>query len=432
MAKLCAKNQILYGPAGTGKTHHLQQLQKRYCQQAVQSDSDSFLTELLRPLVWRDVLILIMLDMNRSAKKAELVAHPFYQCKAALNQRDRRKGAGVWNVLSDHSVDLPKTKYNVRKPPYVFAALDDNYWVIADLNHDDVQEMRELLKQIKQGPVTSRDIERFSFVTFHQSYGYEDFIEGLRPVLSDEQDDGQVRYEIKQGAFVELCERARHDPSHNYAMFIDEINRGNVSKIFGELITLIELDKRDGQPNAIRVRLPYSGEWFSVPSNVSVYGSMNSADRSLTPLDTALRRRFEFVEMMPDVSVLAGRVVDGVALDQLLAVINQRIELLLGRDCLLGHAYLMSVDTFEQLKTVMQQRIVPLLQEYFYDDWRKIRWVLNDHRKPDQMQFVQQHDAQDQMQALFGVSLDVAVQPSYTLNVAAFDQVDSYRMVIGA
>lgn len=426
-----AKNQILYGPAGTGKTYHLQQLQKGYCEQAVQSDDDSFLAELLRPLVWRDVLLLIMLDMNRSVKKADLVAHRFYQCKATLNQRDRRNGAGLWNVLNDHSVDLPKGSYNVRKPPRVFAELDDNYWVIADLDHDDVQEMRVVLEQIKQGPQEQREIQRFSFVTFHQSYGYEDFIEGLRPVLSDEQEDGQVRYEIKQGAFVELCERARHDPSHHYAMFIDEINRGNVSKIFGELITLIELDKRDGQPNAIRVRLPYSGEWFAVPSNLSIYGSMNSADRSLTPLDTALRRRFEFVEMMPNATVLAGRVVDGVALDQLLAVINQRIKLLLGRDCLLGHAYLMSVETVEQLKAVMQQRIVPLLQEYFYDDWRKIRWVLNDHRKPEAMQFVQEHDAQQQMQKFFGASLDVAVQPSYTLNTAAFDQIDSYRMVIG-
>ncbi len=429
---LLTVNQILYGPAGTGKTYHLQQLQKGYCEQAVQSDDESFLAELLRPLVWRDVLLLIMLDMNHSVKKADLVAHRFYQCKATLNQRDRRNGAGVWNVLNDHSVDLPKGSYSVRKPPRVFAELDDNYWVIADLDHDDVQEMRVVLEQIKQGPQEQREIQRFSFVTFHQSYGYEDFIEGLRPVLSDEQEDGQVRYEIKQGAFVELCERARHDPSHHYAMFIDEINRGNVSKIFGELITLIELDKRDGQPNEIRVRLPYSGEWFAVPSNLSIYGSMNSADRSLTPLDTALRRRFEFVEMMPDATVLAGRVVDGVALDQLLAVINQRIELLLGRDCLLGHAYLMSVETVEQLKAVMQQRIVPLLQEYFYDDWRKIRWVLNDHRKPEAMQFVQEHDAQQQMQKFFGASLDVAVQPSYTLNVTAFDQIDSYRMVIGA
>lgn len=426
-----AKNQILYGPAGTGKTYHLQQLQKGYCEQAIQSDDESFLAELLRPLVWRDVLLLIMLDMNRSVKKADLVAHRFYQCKATLNQRDRRNGAGLWNVLNDHSVDLPKGSYNMRKPPRVFAELDDNYWVIADLDHDDVQEMRVVLEQIKQGPQEQREIQRFSFVTFHQSYGYEDFIEGLRPVLSDEQEDGQVRYEIKQGAFVELCERARHDPSHHYAMFIDEINRGNVSKIFGELITLIELDKREGQPNAICVRLPYSGEWFAVPSNLSIYGSMNSADRSLTPLDTALRRRFEFVEMMPNATVLAGRVVDGVALDQLLAVINQRIELLLGRDCLLGHAYLMSVETVEQLKAVMQQRIVPLLQEYFYDDWRKIRWVLNDHRKPEAMQFVQEHDAQQQMQKFFGASLDVAVQPSYTLNTAAFDQIDSYRMVIG-
>lgn len=267
------------------------------------------------------------------------------------------------------------------------------------------------------------------FVTFHQSYGYEEFVEGLRPVLADDTDDGEVRYEIRQGAFVELCEKARANPSHGYAVFIDEINRGNVSKIFGELITLIEPDKREGMPNAVSVSLPYSKKIFSVPANISIYGAMNTADRSLTPLDTALRRRFDFIEIMPEPEHLAGRMVEGIALPELLQRLNDRIELLVGRDYLLGHASFMAIENLDDLARVMRNKVFPLLQEYFFEDWSKIRLVLNDHRKEPEYQFVQESSTPDRLRELFGTA-SVQTLPAYRVNDGAFHQAEAYRQML--
>ena len=132
-------------------------------------------------------------------------------------------------------------------------------------------------------------------MTFHQSYGYEDFIEGLRPELKD----GQVNYSVRPGIFRKACEKAASS-TENYVLIIDEINRANISKVFGELITLLEPDKREGKTNAITVKLPYSHKLFSVPANLYLIGTMNTADRSIALLDTALRRRFEFEELQPD------------------------------------------------------------------------------------------------------------------------------------
>lgn len=429
-----AVNKIFYGAAGTGKTYRLQQLQQVYTEQLTQQDHATFLAEKLRDLTWRDVICLVFLDEQRLLRVPEIVGHPYFRAKVTASNRTDNINQTVWGTLMRHTpVESTTVKYALKRRAdlALFDKDDAGLWHLLDPQDDQLKELYELLDTLKRGAQPTETIERMSFVTFHQSYGYEDFIEGLRPVLNDDSDDGQVRYEIRRGVFVALCERARRDPEHGYALFIDEINRGNVSKILGELITLIELDKREGAPNAIRVRLPYSGDWFSVPANVSIYGSMNSADRSLTPLDTALRRRFEFEEILPDPMLLAGRVIEGIALDELLSVINARIELLLGRDCLLGHAYFYPVQCFADLQTVMQQKIVPQLQEYFFDDWRKIRWVLNDHRKPAALQLIHEHDPQAQMLALFGEELDVPMQPTYTLNSSAFAQIDSYQMIIG-
>lgn len=294
--------------------------------------------------------------------------------------------------------------------------------------------------------------ERYEFVTFHQSFGYEEFVEGLRPVITKRgkkraadsdtaaASNGEVRYEIKPGVFLRLCDRARKNPSRQYAMVIDEINRGNISKIFGELITLVEVDKREGAKYPVAVTLPYSAESFSVPSNVDVIGTMNTADRSLALVDTALRRRFEFIESMPKPSVLAGTIVThngvDINIEHLLTMLNKRIEALYDRDHTVGHAYFTRIkdlkdeDRFNELKTVFRNKIIPLLEEYFFEDWQKIRLVLGDNQKhKEEHQFVHEIGREEDLLALFGREHELdqyAIRSRYQLNATALDQPDAY------
>ena len=158
-------------------------------------------------------------------------------------------------------------------------------------------------------------------------------------------------------------------------------HRGNIAKIFGELITLLEDSRRIGREDETRVTLPYSGEEFGVPDNLYIIGTMNTADRSIQLLDTALRRRFEFIEMMPDADhSLIPENVKGIALREMLRKMNERITLLLDREHQIGHTYLFGADTVEKLSKAFQTKIFPLLQEYFFDDWSKIRAVLGGNR----------------------------------------------------
>lgn len=216
-----------------------------------------------------------------------------------------------------------------------------------------------------------------------------------------------------------------------YVLIIDEINRGNVSRIFGELITLIEESKREGADEALSVKLPYSKKPFSVPKNVYLIGTMNTADRSLAGLDIALRRRFVFREMPPRPELLKDVLVQGLNIGKLLRVMNQRIEVLLDRDHCLGHAYFMPLKgdpTLARLESIFSNQILPLLQEYFFEDWQRIQWVLNDHRKPVVDRFVEQ-DKQD-VAALFG-NISVPAQGGvWRINDAAFKRFSAYVGVI--
>lgn len=456
-------NRIYYGPPGTGKTYTLTRLLKRDYEQQMESVSteewrNQIIAEKIAVLKWWEGIAAALYDLGGKAKVAEIAGHRFIQAIAAANTSNRNVRQTLRGTLQSHTLDESTTvKMKRRQSPAVFDKTDDSVWLLAGDWEDSCADLKALVNQFRHGQQDAAGVvQRYSFVTFHQSYGYEEFVEGLRPVLAGETEAGEVAYEIRPGAFKELCRKARQVPDQRFAMVIDEINRGNISKIFGELITLIEADKRDplndSAPPA-EVILAYSGEKFSVPANVDIIGTMNTADRSLALLDTALRRRFEFVALPPDTRAgkvpgdpdsapLAGLVVtigaEKIDVRQLLERINERIEALYDRDHCIGHAYLTGLaqvddgqERFEALTTTFRHRIVPLLEEYFFEDWRKIRLVLGDNQKKDAtIQFVGEGDAQEQdLTTLFGNDhgLDsYAIKRRYSLQESAFSNPAAY------
>ena len=218
----------------------------------------------------------------------------------------------------------------------------------------------------------------------------------------------------------------------NYVFIIDEINRGNISKIFGELITLIESSKRIGMAEGMTAKLPYSKKMFGVPSNVYIIGTMNTADRSIAAIDTALRRRFDFEEMLPQSEVLDGVEVEGISIPDMLNVINKRIEVLYDREHTIGHAYFIPLkvdNSIENLANIFQNRIIPLLQEYFYENYERIRLVLGDNQKPEELQFIQKTSVIEN--DLFGEDTD-EIEDAYkfTINEEIFKNIDAYKKMI--
>lgn len=424
-------NVIYFGPPGTGKTFTLQQKMKEYTSHAVPTDLDAWLDSRFESLSWMQIIALVLLDLGKRAKVRQIIEHTWFQRKAVLNGRTGNLSNTAWAALQAYTVSESLTvDYKNRREPAIFDKTADSEWLLVESQLEQVDDLLSLYTELKQGPKSAEAIQRFAVVTFHQSYGYEEFIEGIR-ARSDE--SGNISYPIEPGIFMRLCQRANADPAHRYAIFIDEINRGNISKIFGELISLIEVDKRAGMSNAMSLQLSYSGDHFSVPANVDIIGAMNTADRSLALMDTALRRRFDFVEMMPDLSLLSGTKVKGIELESLLEKLNSRIEALYDREHTLGHAFFMPVKkalddgdeeaAFKQLKIAFQKKIIPLLQEYFFDDWNKIRLVLADNQKPDDsLQFV--IEKTDDLDTLFGNNhaLRRHGQQSTAYELEAFDQ----------
>ena len=291
---------------------------------------------------------------------------------------------------------------------------------------------------------------RISFTTFHQSYGYEEFIEGIKPIIDENKQD--IGYTIEPGVFKKFCDNAKsitristgiestviEENTEPYVFIIDEINRGNISKIFGELITLIESTKRAGMPEAASAILPYSGDEFSVPSNVYILGTMNTADRSIALMDTALRRRFQFVEMMPDSDVLrkihADKVED-LDVAAMLDKINERIEFLYDREHTIGHAFFTDLKddaTLVKLQSIFEKSVIPLLQEYFYEDYQKIQLVLGDNAKSDDsLKFI--IDEKVIAKNIFKGNVEDVIdlpEKKYSINSKAFENINSYKEIL--
>ncbi len=392
-------NLILYGPPGTGKTYKLRDdYLPRFVRRAGKSSVD---LDSLLELSWFEVLSAALADAGGEATPMQLAEHEFVRRKYQAKDHKARIGTRIWNILQSHTVRESTTvNYSTRLEPLVFNKREDGTWSFVGGIPDDARELAAALR-----PRPAEIEENYLFVTFHQSYAYEDFIEGIRP-KSVEADDGQgprLTYELEDGVFLraanaavrltgfegtmeELCrlpfeDRAKlFEDAPRFAVFIDEINRGNVSRVFGELITLIEEDKRLGAQGELMVTLPYSRRRFGVPKNLCLIGTMNTADRSVEALDSALRRRFAFEECAPDLQVLKDVVVEGgIDVALLLQTINARLEVLLDRDHLIGQSYFMGVKeepTIEKLKSVFSMNILPLLSEYFYSDLGRIGLVL--------------------------------------------------------
>jgi 5-methylcytosine-specific restriction protein B len=446
-------NRIYYGPPGTGKTFELGRLLKRDYEHSISSSQSAddwrrqFIAERIAYRKWWEGAVLALYDLGGKANVTELLKHPFIEAIAIAKGRTLNLRQTLWATLIERAVDESTTvKRAVRISPQVFDKSEDSVWRFAGGWREECADLVTLVEEYKAARSTDQPSLNYSFVTFHQSYGYEEFVEGLRPVMEENADAGGIQYEIRPGAFKSLCQRARLSPDQRFAMVIDEINRGNISKIFGELITLVEADKRDGAKNAVSVTLPYSGESFSVPPNVDIIGTMNTADRSLAVLDTALRRRFEFFPVYPDARdeegaplyslrvSTNGKVIE---IPRLLGAINRRIEALYDKDHAIGHSYFMALndvpdgdERIVELGKIFQHRILPLLEEYFFEDWRKIRLVLADNQKPEALAFVSESgDHEEDLEQLFGGDhgLDsYGTKRRYQINESAFSNPDAY------
>ncbi len=224
--------------------------------------------------------------------------------------------------------------------------------------------------------------------SFHPAYGYEDFLEGFRP----EPVNGQMHFILRDGIFKKLCNDAETQPDHKFYLIIDEINRGDIPRIFGELLTVLEKDKR-----GTAILLPLTGSLFRVPDNVYIIGTMNTADRSIALLDTALRRRFGFIELMPDISILGDTMVAEIPLGSWLKALNERICEYVGRDARnlqIGHSYLLEkgrpAGDFATFAKILREDILPLLEEYCYEDYATLEKILGSSLIDGQKQQVRQ------------------------------------------
>jgi len=346
MSKL---NKIFYGPAGTGKTR-----------QAI-----------------IEAVEIVNKSKNQKDLKLEKDNGVYSQIIKIFNQLSTLQPLKLEDTVTD-KYRLKKIMEDIHSSKNMDSVVTEHYGYIDSIGSKET---------IKNKFLKYRFYPLIETVTFHPSYSYQDFVEGLTVRNNDKK---QIEYIVKDGIFKRICNRARANKNYNYVLIIDEINRGDISSIFGELFTLLEDDKREGKNEALFINLPYSKDEIGnpkkliVPSNLYILATMNTVDKSIALIDVALRRRFDFEECMPSYdNAIFPTSYKGVNLAKLLKSINERITVLKNEHYQIGHSYFLKITSKEKLREVMENDILPLLKEYFYDDWKSICAVLNqDYMNP--------------------------------------------------
>lgn len=428
------KNIVLYGPPGTGKTY-----------QTIEEAIGILAPELLEGEPDRATIKLKFDELMDAGKVVFTTFHQSFSYEdfvEGLRAETDESGQlryvvadGVFKVICGYGTDASKVGANNGLP---FRAGDmlGGYQVLRcvpdllELKKPNGRELpiamsilAELVGLVRAGQVTLEDIKNGQVFEKAPDTKLEPFlVNGYKNVLPQ-----IVEKMLAHGSSDDAPSRGVVDGGPK-VLIIDEINRGNVARIFGELITLIEPSKRLGMPEALSVTLPYSKTRFGVPNNVHIIATMNTADRSLVGLDIALRRRFEFRELEPLPDLLDDLSIDGVPIGAMLRAMNERIELLLDRDHRLGHAYFLGLrqnSTLAALADVFRENVIPLLQEYFFEDYERIRWVLNDHRKPAGQQFLTAPEPG--LDRLFGEGVSLGTQPMrWIINEQVFWVAEAY------
>lgn len=400
-------NTILYGPPGTGKTYKLNEYKEQYfTDRGITKSSEEGLKEKVAGYPFWKILGAVLGTSKDPISVSDILQNPIIKAKISPDSKTPRNSA--WRNLQSYADDSStqlEDKY--RGSIKLFHKSGESKWSIAD---DKIKDLADIIDQGLLDIAANPNLEpekstsssnRFNFITFHQKYSYEDFIEGIKPLLKDDDVEvqvGDLQFELKRGIFFNSClealklvgyksfeecyidtvenriakfAAAKGNSSKQFALLIDEINRANISAVFGELITLLEDDKRIGAENEMWVELPYSNEKFSVPANLYVIGAMNTADRSIALLDIALRRRFEFKSLYPlytDTEWWAS----------LLEAINQAIyNWKKNPDFFIGHAFFMNKPEADKTK-ILNTKIIPLLYEYCQNNIDTVKRILTE------------------------------------------------------
>lgn len=431
-------NTILYGPPGTGKTYHTIEASVKAAEPDFEWGTRSELKTEYKRLV-RDKRIRFV-TFHQSYGYEDFVIG--LTARTQGEQISYFEKDGVFKEICDEAKNYRKTITTKSSDSFITS------WQ-AFVEKFNVEETGIEIKTVSgKSSIKVYDIENDT-IRFDKKVGksvHSMNVKTLKAIFNNERkiNGGLEPYYAAMVKYIKSLSLNISDAQierKNFVLVIDEINRGNISKIFGELITLIEPTKRLGNKEALEVILPNSEEPFSVPDNLYLIGTMNTADRSLAMMDTALRRRFDFKEMMPNPELFAGKSVNGIKLDDLLRKMNERIEVLYDREHTIGHAFLIPViekleelegseaEAFIELQNIFKNKIIPLLEEYFYEDWNKIRLVLGDNRKKSKalLKYAFVQECKISYNDIFGDGhhLETYDDQKTTYTLTAFDEKDA-------